>query len=92
MEKTFIEKIIRKMKTELTEEQLSKLTTVCYEVSKESEQEEHVNYIEQFLASKKVEGCSRRTNEYYSQVLNNFEKNINSTLCSVTLLKCAVNG
>lgn len=39
MEKTFIEKIIRKMESELTEEQLSKLTTVYYEVSKESEQE-----------------------------------------------------
>lgn len=61
MDKIIIEKIIRKMKSELTEEQLSKLTNVCYEISKESEQEEHVDYIEQFIASKKVEGCSKRT-------------------------------
>ena len=69
MDKIIIEKIIRKMKSELTEEQLSKLTNVCYEISKESEQEEHIDYIEQFIASKKVEGCSKRTSEYYSQVL-----------------------
>lgn len=74
MDKIIIEKIIRKMKSELTEEQLSKLTNVCYEISKESEQEEHIDYIEQFIASKKVEGCSKRTSEYYSQVLNYFEK------------------
>lgn len=53
MDKIFIEKIIRQMKSELSEEQLSKLTTVCYEALKETEQEEHVNYIELFLASKK---------------------------------------
>lgn len=84
MDKIIIEKIIRKMKSELSEEQLSKLTNVCYEISKESEQEEHIDYIEQFIASKKVEGCSIRTSEYYSQVLKYFEKNINSSLCSVT--------
>ena len=63
MEKKLIEKIIRKMKAELSEEQLSKLTAVCYEVIKETQLEEHVNYIEIFLASKKIEGCSKRTNE-----------------------------
>ncbi len=36
MEKKLIEKIIRKMKAELSEEQLSKLTAVCYEVIKET--------------------------------------------------------
>ena len=72
------------MKSELSEEQLSKLTTVCYEALKETEQEEHVNYIELFLASKKIEGCSKRTNEYYSQVLKSFEKHIHIPLCSVT--------
>lgn len=84
MDKIIIEKIIRKMKSELTEEQLSKLTNVCYEISKESGQEEHIDYIEQFIASKKVEGCSKRTSEYYSQVLKYFEKNMNLPLCSVT--------
>ena len=66
MDKIIIEKIIRKMKSELTEEQLSKLTNVCYEISKESEQEEHIDYIEQFIASKKVEGCSKRT-DYFTE-------------------------
>lgn len=84
MEKKLIEKIIRKMKAELSEEQLSKLTAVCYEVIKETQLEEHVNYIEIFLASKKIEGCSKRTNEYYSQVLKSFEKNIHIPLCSAT--------
>lgn len=84
MDKIFIEKIIRQMKSELSEEQLSKLTTVCYEALKETEQEEHVNYIELFLASKKIEGCSKRTSEYYSQVLKSFEKHIHIPLCSVT--------
>lgn len=84
MDKTFIEKIIRKMKPELNEDQLSKLTTVCYEVSREANQEEHFDYIEQFLAAKKIEGCSKRTNEYYFQVLNFYKKNINTPLCSVT--------
>lgn len=84
MDKTIFEKIIRKMKPVLSEEQLSKLTNVCYEVCRENEHEEHIDYIEQFLASKKIEGCSQRTNEYYFQVLNNFEKNINIPLCSVT--------
>lgn len=51
------------MKSELIEEQLSKLTTVCYEVSKESEQEEHIDYIEQFLASKKSWGLFK-TNKW----------------------------
>lgn len=74
MDKIFIEKIIRQMKSELSEEQLSKLTTVCYEALKETEQEEYENYIELFLASKKIEGCSKRTNEYYSQVLKSFRK------------------
>lgn len=84
MDKIFIEKIIRQMKSELSEEQLSKLTTVCYEALKETEQEEYENYIELFLASKKIEGCSKRTNEYYSQVLKSFEKHIHIPLCSVT--------
>lgn len=53
MDKTIFEKIIRKMKPILSEEQLSKLTSVCYEVCRENEQEEHIDYIEQFLASKK---------------------------------------
>ncbi len=37
MDKIFIEKIIRQMKSELSEERLSKLTTVCYEALKETE-------------------------------------------------------
>ena len=49
MEKEFIEKIIRRMKTELTEEQLSKLMTVCYEVNRETEKDNNINYIDQFL-------------------------------------------
>lgn len=84
MDSKIIEKIIQGMKYELNEEQLQKLTKVCYEAFLESSQQKHVNHIEKFLNSKKIEGCSKRTIHSYFQVLNFFEKNINISLCAAT--------
>lgn len=54
MKKEIIEKIIRNMKSELTDQQLSKLTSVCYEAINETDlNEAKINYIDLFLASKK---------------------------------------
>lgn len=83
METKTIEKIIQKMKSELTEKQLLKLSKACYEAIQETSNYEKIDYIRKFLDSKKIEGCSKRTIKSYFQTLSYFEKNINISLCSV---------
>ena len=41
------------------------------------------NLVKKFILSKKIEGCSKRTEEYYGSVLSFFEKHINCQICSV---------
>lgn len=84
MEAKTIEKIIQKMKSELTENQLLKLTKACYEAIQETSNQEQIDYISKFLDSKKIEGCSKRTINSYLLVLRYFESKINISLCSAT--------
>lgn len=39
------------------------------------------NLIKEFINAKKIEGCSKRTGEYYTSVLTFYEKNIGCDLC-----------
>lgn len=75
-----------KMARDLLPEQLEKLEKVLYEVLLEKKQKisshkERKNLIKNYIASKKIEGCSKRTEEYYSTTLLFFEKHINCDIC-----------
>ena len=50
------------------------------EYKKQQEKDENENYIEMFISSKKVEGCSERTTTYYKEIIekmvNTFDKSV----------------
>ncbi len=83
-----INKIKLRMEKELDCCQLQKLERVLLELfedeelkNKESNQKN--NLIQQFINAKKIEGCSKRTEEYYSSTLLYFEKNIKKDICFI---------
>lgn len=88
MEKEIIIKILTKMEDELSHTQLKKLEYVLFEI--QSEQNlynipvKKSNLVKQFINTKRIEGCSKRTEEYYFSTLNNFEKNIGCDICTVS--------
>ena len=78
-----INKIREKMATELLPEQLKRLEEVLYEefnVAK-SKTYDNQDLIKQFLSTKRIEGCSKRTEDYYYSTLNFFEKCIECNVC-----------
>lgn len=85
---TEIIKIIKsKMEKELFPDQLKKLEQVLYEVCLEesnllNKKNNKTKLVRQFVSSKKIEGCSKRTEEYYLSTLLFFEKNIKCDVCS----------
>ena len=84
MERGIIEKVLDKMKQELTENQLRKLSEVFDQVMAETFLIQDIDYIEKFISAKKIEGCSDRTEEYYKQTLMFFKNNIEKELIKVT--------
>lgn len=86
MEMQVIEKVIQKMQNVLTAEQIDTLKKTYIEVLLESEFVNQIDHISYFIASKKIEGCSSRTIELYTQTLRYFEKNISKKLWQMETL------
>ena len=83
-----IKKIKLKMAEELLPEQLDKLEKVLLEVLNsemkiDNSTRDNKNLVKQFISAKRIEGCSRRTEEYYFSTLNFFEKTINCNIKNV---------
>lgn len=77
-----------RMINDLKPEQMIKLEKVLNEVLVEQinsgkPSENIKNLVKLFISSKKIEGCSNRTELYYFSTLTFFEKNIGCDICSV---------
>lgn len=88
MNEELISKIKSKMIGELLPEQLKKLEETLREVLKNDKTEERFskdnkNLVKLFISAKRIEGCSKRTEEYYYNTLKFFEKNIKCNIGSV---------
>ena len=87
MDAEAINKIKTRMMEELLPAQLNRLEEVLYEVFSENNSSEKMtkdnkNIGKQFISAKRIEGCSKRTEEYYLNTLNFFEKSIK---CNIIL-------
>ena len=87
MNTEIINKIKSKMAGELLPTQMNKLEEVLYDVFSENNQsrkksEDNKNLVKQFISAKRIEGCSKRTEEYYLSTLTYFEKNIKCSILS----------
>ena len=87
MNTEIINKIKSKMAGELLPTQMNKLEEVLYDVFSEKNQsrkksEDNKNLVKQFISAKRIEGCSKRTEEYYLSTLTYFEKNIKCSILS----------
>ncbi len=83
-----IQIIKSKMEGFLSRKQLKQLEETLLEFSEDNSLNPETsknpkNLIKQFISAKKIEGCSKRTEDYYFSVLNYFEKTIKCGLCSV---------
>ena len=79
MNTDFINRIKFKMMGELSPEQLKKLEEVLTEVlvfdkNPEKNTKDNKALVKQFISAKRIEGCSRRTEEYYFSTLSVFER------------------
>ena len=88
MKMEIIELIKSKMSNDLMPNQLLKLENVLKDVLFVSSDtsishRESKNLIKKYINTKRIEGCSKRTEEYYSSTLLFFEKNINQNILSV---------
>ena len=85
---TVIKEIIQAMLKDLTNEQLIKLKKVLKEKlssnSKQTKQKSNEEYLQDFLAAKRVEGCSDRTEKYYRMTLATFMDEIQKNIQQVT--------
>ncbi len=83
-----IKEIKSRMASELLPEQLNKLEEVLSQVLEEKKtryysSKNNKNLINQYIGSKKIEGCSKRTEEYYLSTLFYFEKTIKCDICNI---------
>ena len=83
-----INTIKSKMETSLLPEQLTKLENVLMsiylaEAEPEKKLIDNKSLILKFISSKIIEGCSKRTEEYYKATLFFYEKNIKLNICFV---------
>ena len=81
MNTEIINKIKLRMAGELLPEQLKKLEEVLMEILEnekvpEKSIKDNKNLVKQFISTKRIEGCSKRTEDYYFSTLSFFEKNI----------------
>ena len=87
MNSELINKIISKMEKELHPDQLTKLESVLTEIQNEKNSYNNVtkknNLVKQFISTKRIEGCSNRTEKYYLLTLLFFENNIGQDICTV---------
>lgn len=83
-----IETIKIKMKEALLPEQMQRLDFILSglledEFKNGDRKKNRKNLVRQFIAAKRIEGCSKRTEEYYYATLSFFEKKMKCDLCSV---------
>ena len=81
MNTEIINKIKLRMVGELLPEQLKKLEEVLMEILEnekvpEKSIKDNKNLVKQFISTKRIEGCSKRTEDYYFSTLSFFEKHI----------------
>ena len=82
MDIEIIGKIKDKMQDDLQDWQMKKLETVLMDIFSEQRtcklpKKSSGELVKEFISAKKIEGCSKRTEEYYLSTLTYFEKNIN---------------
>ena len=82
-----INKIKSKMAGELLPGQLKRLEEVLYEIFTENKYNQKAstdnkNLVKQFISAKRIEGCSKRTEEYYLTTLTYFEKSLKCSILS----------
>lgn len=87
MDQEIIKRIKLEMKEDLSLYQMQKLETVLKEIIEEEKcidnTKEKKNLVKKFISTKKIEGCSVRTEQYYLSTLTYFEKNIGCNICLV---------
>ena len=84
MNMEIIAAVKKRMKEELLPRQMEKLEIVLHEVFQEQEnKKEKKNLVKKFINVKRIEGCSKRTEEYYESTLSFYEKHIDNDICSV---------
>ena len=81
-----IKKIQLKMNDDLNSTQIQKLKSVLEEVFSEDAnipypQVDNKKLIQRFISTKKIEGCSKRTEEFYYTTLSFYEKTIECGIC-----------
>ena len=79
MKNELIKKIKVEMSSVLNSEQMKKLECVLLQILSDKEksstnQKREQNYVKLFLNAKIIEGCSKRTEKYYENVLKFYEK------------------
>lgn len=89
MNKDIANKIKSGMKGTLRPDQMEALNKLLNSILAEQNvttvsQKDRKNLVRQFISAKKIEGCSKRTEEYYFNTLKFFEKKIACDICSVT--------
>ena len=88
MNTEIINEIKEKMTDTLLPEQLKKLEEVLNNVignkrTNEYSSRNNKKIVNQYISAKRIEGCSKRTEEYYFATLNFFEKTIKCDICNV---------
>lgn len=79
-----ISRIKSEMQNVLSKEQIEILDNVLRKnLEPNNAGKDRKNLIKKFIAAKKIEGCSKRTEEYYESSLNFFENQIKCPLCEV---------
>ena len=91
MKEKIISEIMREMLPTLNNEQLRKLKNtleaclrkVSIEETGDYENAEEIDYLDLFLAAKRIEGCSDKTLTYYRNTIQQMLDRIGKTVCSI---------
>ena len=90
MNSQIINIILSKMEKDLYPDQLMKLESVLTEIQNEKNFYNNAaksnNLVKQFISTKRIEGCSKRTEKYYLSTLLFFENNIGQDVCTVNTI------
>lgn len=86
MKTEIINKIKAEMQNSLSKEQMKKLDIVLNTilVQENKANKAKINLVKKFIEAKKIEGCSKRTEEYYESTLVYFEEHIKCPIGDVT--------
>ena len=91
MKKQFINDVLTEMMDYLNNDELKKLqesltlVTGRYNFSmKGAANQDDTNYVETFLAAKRIEGCSERTIQYYGTTIYKMLKSIDTPIRKIT--------